>query len=41
MLDLRLIREDKDRVIKLVAKKGNDVTNEVNKIYVAKAANTS
>ena len=33
MLDLRLIREDKDRVIKLVAKKGNDVTNEVNKIY--------
>ncbi len=33
MLDLRLIREDKDKVIKLVAKKGNDVTNEVNKIY--------
>lgn len=33
MLDLRLIREDKDKVIELVAKKGNDVTNEVNKIF--------
>ena len=33
MLDIRLIREDKDKVIELVAKKGNDVSNEVNKIY--------
>ena len=33
MLDIRLIREDKDKVIELVAKKGNDVSNEVNKVY--------
>lgn len=33
MLDLRLIRENKDEVIKLIAKKGNDVTNEVNNVY--------
>lgn len=33
MLDIRLIREDKEAVIKAVAKKGNDVTNEVNKIF--------
>ena len=26
MLDIRLIREDKDKVIELVAKKGNDVS---------------
>ncbi len=33
MLDIRLIRENKDKVIELVAKKGNDVSNEVNKVY--------
>ncbi|MBE7020988.1 MAG: serine--tRNA ligase [Ruminococcaceae bacterium] len=33
MLDIKLIRENKDKVIELVAKKGNDVTNEVNKVY--------
>ena len=33
MLDIRLIREDKDKVIELMAKKGNDVSNEVNKVY--------
>ena len=33
MLDIRLIRENKDKVIELVAKKGNDVSNEVNKVF--------
>ncbi len=33
MLDIRLIRENKDNVIELVAKKGNDVSNEVNKVF--------
>lgn len=33
MLDIRLIRENKDKVIESVAKKGNDVSVEVNKVY--------
>jgi len=33
MLDIKLIREDKEKVIELIAKKGNDVTSEVNNVY--------
>ena len=33
MLDIKLIRENKEEVIKKIALKGNDVTKEVNAIY--------
>ncbi len=33
MLDIKLIRENKDYVIEQIKKKGNDVTNEVNRVF--------